>query len=260
MYFEHIVWCISKWIKREKWQKRVQKVIQQRARESFSLPLSKNQLSHTTTARIVNFICVVVAPVGGRHCLGSLPSQSCLCILAYRPDWQGVLGTVILPPSFKPTPLVISHMRSLSVSLILLLFFYASLIHIVYSKGRSACPVIHIRQVEIIAWSLAWTFSGRNLLTVRWQVGASFLDLATWTSSSSEVRWFANRTKHLLGTMAMTMDRVVRRIVLHCALEIGGHHTNRYGRAICASNTSTSYMNRSAGMQGCQHTILLWWA
>ena len=50
----------------------MQKVIQQRARESFSLPLSKNQLSHTTTARIVNFICVVVAPVEGRSWPGVL--------------------------------------------------------------------------------------------------------------------------------------------------------------------------------------------
>lgn len=82
-------------------------------------------LNHTTTARIVNFICVVVAPMEGRHCLGSLPDQSCLCIFCLQARLARDAGDDDTSIVIKSTPLsqvVVVNPASV---------FYASLIHIV---------------------------------------------------------------------------------------------------------------------------------
>jgi len=72
--------------------------------------------------------------------------------------------------------------------------------------------------------------------------------------SATQVGGLANSSDHLF-LWPMAMDRVVRRVVFHSALEVGRHHADGDRRAVGVIDAC--YMNSPRGVQSRQHAVLL---
>ena len=105
---------------------------------------------------------------------------------------------------------------------------------------------VHHTHCSIIRWF------GRHFLWIRGHISAS---TAGFTNlCPSEVRRLTNSSYHLL-LVAMRMDRIVRRVVLHRALEVSWHHAYWNSWAVCVADAG--YVDGTWRVQRCQHSILL---
>ena len=106
--------------------------------------------------------------------------------------------------------------------------------------------IFHLILLSIIRWF------GRHFLRIWGHIRASPTGFTNFCPS--KVSRLTNRRYHLLF-VAMWVDRIVRRVVLHSALEVSWHHANWDGRAVCVANACN--VDGSWWVQCCQHSILL---
>ena len=82
-----------------------------------------------------------------------------------------------------------------------------------------------------------------------WGFGTSSLAITYQVCRLSDCR------HHCLLRAAVTMDRVVRAVVLHRTLEVCWHHSDRYGRVIRVADSR--HVHGARRMQSRQHPVLL---
>jgi len=77
--------------------------------------------------------------------------------------------------------------------------------------------------------------------------------MAATTESSEEVGWFSDCVKHLFR-----LDGVIGAVMLHCVLEVSGHHAH-HNRAVidrAAEAILATDVNRTGRVEGSNHPVL----
>lgn len=106
--------------------------------------------------------------------------------------------------------------------------------------------ILHHIFLSIIRW-----FSC-HFLRIRGHIRASSTGFTNFCPC--QVGRLTNRRYHLLF-VAMRVDRIVRRVVLHSALEVSWHHANWDGRAVRVADAG--YVDGPWRVQRRQHSVLL---